>query len=77
MTDLQNGVMPTVPYTLLTSVRCRFYIMLYIVYHITIIYIYFVTGGATGCHLDNFSLYHFDGGSFRFSRVYIYVYMNV
>ena len=52
--------------------------MLYIVYHISIIYIYFVTGGATGCH--NFSLYHFDGGSFRFSRnqcVYLCVHVYI
>ena len=48
------------------------FILCYIVYHISIIYIYFVTGGAAGCHFDNFSavlLCHFDVYSMIISKL--------
>ena len=53
------------------------FILCYIVYHISIIYIYFVTGGAAGCHFDNFCCTTLMADPFGFPEisVYIYVYM--
>ena len=48
-----------------------------IFYHISIIYIYFVNGGAAGCHFDNFSLHHFDGGCLGFPEISVYIYVHM
>ena len=71
-TDLQHGVMPTVPLTFFLYLLDAGFILCCIVYHISIIYI-FRHWWCRGLSLRQFSLQHIDGGSFGFAGIGAYI----